>query len=225
MRKRTVIFLPLLFCSVAFAQLDSNSITVSASNNATLQPDQVVFSVSVQSSINTGLDDVVAALQGSGITAANFSGVNTQGQAIATLGTLPPNLTPTLTWSFTLPAPLANIKATVASLTTVQQNIAKLNNGLTMSFSIVGTQVSQQLVQSQTCSLSGLITAATTQAQNLAAASGLTLGAILAMSSSTANSVFTPTNIVSGPGYVSTIPGSAVPPPCTITVKFNVTRN
>jgi uncharacterized protein YggE len=225
MRKSAAIFLALLFCSVAFAQLDSNSITVSASTNATLQPDQVVFSVSVGSSINTGLDDVLAALQGSGITAANLSGVSTQGQTIATLGSMPPTPAPTLTWSFTLPAPLANTKATVTSLTTLQQNIAKLNNGLTMSFSIVGTQVSQQLVQSQTCSLSGLITAATTQAQNLAAASGLTLGAILALSSSTSNSAFTPTNVISGPGYVSTIPGSAVPPPCAITVKFNVTRN
>ncbi len=225
MRKRTVIFLPLLFCPAAFGQLDSNSITVSASNNATLQPDQALFSVSVQSSVNTGLDDVLTALQGSGITAANLSGVNTQGQGIAIIGTLPPTLAPTVTWSFTLPSPLANIKATVASLTTVQQNIGKLNNGLMMSFNIVGTQVSQQLVQSQTCSLSGLITAATVQAQNLAAASGLTLGAILALSSSTSNFVLTPANIVSGLGYVSTIPGSATPPPCAISVKFNVTRN
>jgi uncharacterized protein YggE len=205
--------------------LDSNSITVSASTNATLQPDQVLFAVSVGSGINTSLDDVLAALQGSGITAANLSGVSTQSQAIATLGTIPPTLAPTLTWSFTLPAPLTNIKATVASLTTVQQNITKMTNGLTMSFSIVGTQVSQQLVQSQTCSLSGLIAAATTQAQNLAATSGFTLGAILAMSSSISNSAFTPTNVFSGPGYISTIPGSAVPPPCAITVKFNVTRN
>ena len=53
------------------------------------------------------------------------------------------------------------------------------NNGLTLSFSIVGTQVSQQLAQSQTCSLSSLITAATTQAQSLAAAGGFTLGSIL----------------------------------------------
>jgi uncharacterized protein YggE len=208
MRKSAVVLLPLLFCSLAFGQLDSNSITVSVSNNATLQPDQVVFSVSVGSTINSGLDDVLAALQGSGITAANLSGVSTQGQAIAILGALPPTLpAPTLTWSFTLAAPLANTKATVTTLTTVQQNIAKLNNGLTMSFSIIGTQVSQQLAQSQTCSLSGLITAATAQAQSLAAAGGLTLGAILAMSSSTSNVI------------------SSAPPPCAITVKFNVTRN
>jgi uncharacterized protein YggE len=210
MRKSAAIFLPLLFCSGAFAQLDSNSITVSASTNATLQPDQVVFAVSVGSTINTSLDDVLAALQGSGITAANFSGVSTQGQTIATLGTLPLTLAPTLSWSFTLPAPLANIKATVASLTTVEQNITRLKNGLMMSFSIIGTQVSQQLAQSQTCSLSGLITAATTQAQNLAAVSGFTLGTILALSSSTSS--------------VATISNSASSP-CAITVKFNVTRN
>ncbi len=223
MRKSAVIFLPLLFCSAAFAQLDSNSITVSASANATLQPDQVVFAVTVQSGLNTGLDDVLTALQGSGITAANFSGLNAQGQTIATLGTVQLMPAPTLSWSFTLPAPLANIKATIASLTTVEQNITKLKNGLMMSFSIIGTQVSQQLAQSQTCSLSGLITAATTQAQSLAAVSGFTLGAILALSSST-SSVVSNSQVVANGGMLATISNSA-PSPCAITVKFNVTRN
>jgi hypothetical protein len=192
--------LPLLFCSVAFGQLDSNSITVSASTTATLQPDQVVFSVSVASGINTGLDDILAALQGLGVTAANFSSVSTQGQTIATLGTVPLMPAPALIWFFTLPTPLANTKATVASLAALQQSFTQQNNGLTLSFSVTGTQVSQQLMQSQPCSIAGLITAATTQAESLAAASGFTLGGILALSSST-------------------------PSPCAITVKFNVTRN
>jgi uncharacterized protein YggE len=190
--------------------LDSNSITVSASNNAILQPDQAIFSVTVQSGISTGLDDVLTALQGSGITAANFSGVSTQGQFAAT--TLPGGLAPlpSLFWTFNLPVPITNTKATVASLTTLQQTLAMQNNGLTLSFSIVGTQVSQQLAQSQTCSLSALITAATTQAQSLAAAGGFTLGSILAMSSSTSNGVISP---------------YATQPSCAITVKFNVTRS
>jgi uncharacterized protein YggE len=210
MPKMFAIVLPLLFGSVAFGQLDSNSITVSASNNATLQPDQAIFSVSVQSGISTGLDDVLTALQGSGITLANFSGVSTQGQFGSTTlpgGQLPP---PSLLWTFNLPVPLTNTKATVASLTTLQQTLAMQNSGLTLSFSIVGTQVSQQLAQSQTCSLSALLTSATTQAQSLAAAGGLTLGSILAMSSSTSN-------VASSP--------YATAPPCTITVKFNVTRS
>ena len=66
------------FLSVApllLGQLDSNSVTVTASNSATLQPDQAVFSIVVTSGLNASLDDVVAALQGSGITSANFAGI------------------------------------------------------------------------------------------------------------------------------------------------------
>jgi uncharacterized protein YggE len=207
MRKSVLIFLPLLSCSLAFPQSLTNSITVSASNNATLQPDQAVFTVSVQSGATTGLDDVLAGLQGSGITVANFTGVTTA-QNYTCVGPTP--TTQMLQWTFSLPVPLANTKATVASLTTLQQNIAKMNNGLTLSFSIAGTQISQQLAQSQTCSLSGLIASATTQAQNLANAGGLTLGTILAMSSSTSNYAASP---------------YAAPATCAITVTFNVTRN
>lgn len=211
-----------LSCSLAFAQLDSNSITVSASNNANLQPDQAVFAVTVTAPQTTGLDDVLTALAGSGITAANLSGVSTQITSL--LNPFPGSrIPPELAWSFSLTAPLANTKATVSSLTTLQQNIAKANNGLTLSFSIVGTEVSQQLAQSQTCSLSSLITAATTQAQALAAAAGLQLGAILALSSSTA-SIVPNSQLVSSGAFISTVYNSA-PPPCAVTVKFSVTRD
>jgi len=172
---------------------------VNASRNVSLQPDQAVFSVTVQSGITASLDDVVAALQGSGITAANLLGVSSL-QSYLNIAAVS-----ALSWVFSLPVPLANTKATVASLTTLAQNIGKLNNGLTLSFNIVGTQVSQQLAQSQTCSLAGLVADATTQAQSLASAGGLTLGAILALSGATSNIASTP-------------------PPCSITVKFKVTR-
>jgi uncharacterized protein YggE len=222
MRKSVVFLAPFLFCSFAFGQLDSNSITVSASNNATLQPDQALFSVSIVSGSSTGLDDVLAALQPAGITIANFSGVSTQlglcATATCTSGQAP------VQWVFTLPAPLANTKATVASLITLQQNIANAKNGLTLSFSLVGTQVSQQLAQSQTCSIASLLTSATTQAQTMAAASGFNLGAILAMSSSTSNVVSSSPGYVVAGSFVSTFLTSN-PPPCAITVKFNVTRN
>ena len=204
MRKSIVIVAPLIFCSLAFGQLESNSITVTASNNTSLQPDQAVFTVIVQSGLTTGLDDVVNALAGSGITAANFSSVGTQINYNAAASSI------SLQWSFSLTAPLANTKGTVASLTTLQQNIAKANNGLALSFSILGTQVLQQLAQSLTCSFPALITSATTQAQSLAAAGGVTLGSILALSSSTSNYVSSP---------------YATLPTCAITVKFNVTRN
>jgi len=222
MRKSALVLLSLLSCSLAFGQVDLNSITISVSNSANLQPDQAVFGVTVQAGLNTGLDDVLAALQGSGITAVNLSSVSTQGQfGVPTLpgGQVPP---PTLAWTFSLPVPLTNTKATVASLTTLQQNIAKLNNGLTLSFSIVGTQVSQQLAQSQTCSLSSLIATATTQAQSLASAANLTVGRILALSSSSSSGVYGSTEFFgTATGSFSTT--SAAPSPCTVTVKFALT--
>jgi len=225
MRKSGLVFVLVSFCPLAFGQLDSNSITVSVSSSANLQPDQAVFSVTVVSSITSGLDDVLAALQGSGITAANFTGVSTQVQSIAILSaSLPPTLAPTIGWTFSLPVSLTNTKATIATLTTVQQNIAKLNNGMTLSFNIVGTQVSQQLAQSQTCSLAGLIASATTQAQSLANASSLTLGSILALSSATSSVGSATQGIVEVGAFVSTL-SSAIPPPCAVTVKFNVTRD
>jgi|SRR5271166_5158928 len=188
MRNSIFIFLPLLACSAAFGQVASNSIAVSASQNTSLQPDQAIFSVTVQSGLNTGLDDVVAALQGSGITAANLSGIFSHNPY--TTGTGP--ALPILQWTFSLPVPLANTKATVASLTTLQQSIAKLNNGLTLAFTIIGAQISQQLAQSQPCSLTGLIASATTQAQNMAAAAGgVTLGPIIAMSGATSTCAIT----------------------------------
>ena len=205
MPKSSLVFLLLSSCSLAFGQLGANSITVSASNSASLQPDDATFSVSVQSGLTTGFDDVVMALQGSGITAANLSSVNTEQQYA---NGSPSGLA--LQWTFSLPVPLTNTKTTVASLTALEQTIGAQNSGLTLSFSIVGTQVSPQLAQSQTCSLSNLIASATAQAQGIAAAAGVTLGPINAISSSTSNVVANP--------YASA-------PPCTITVTFGVTRH
>jgi hypothetical protein len=211
---RRIALLWAAFCPIAFAQLDSNSITVSASNNVALQPDQAIFSVTVTSPQSTGLDDILAAVAGSGITIANLTGVTTAA-TLSVYGSGSTNAPPPmLAWTFSLLGPLANTKATVASLTTLQQSIATANNGLTLSFGIVGTQVSPQLAQSQTCSFPNLIANATTQAQSLAAAGGLALGSILAISSSTASAVVAADFLV-----------GAATPPCTITVKFNVTRN
>ncbi len=199
-----------------FAQLDSNSVTVTASRGVSLQPDQVVFSVRVDSDLNTGLDDVLAALQGSGITLANFNGVGTT-QLVFTGGTVQPRQA--LEWAFTLPAPLSKIKETAASLATLQQNIARQHGGLSLSFSVQGTTVSPQLLQSQPCSLPDLLADARAQAQKLAGAAGFTADTILAMSSATA--------ATAGAAAINT--GLSIflapsPVPCTITVKFSLAR-
>src|ERR1700682_1639233 len=68
MVSRSLFFAFVLSVSLAYGQLDSNSITITASRNTAVEPDQVVFSVGVSAGLNSSLDDVLAALAGSGIT-------------------------------------------------------------------------------------------------------------------------------------------------------------
>jgi hypothetical protein len=209
-----IIIMAFVMCtSVAFAQLDSNSVTVTASRNVNLQPDQTVFSVRVTSGLNTGLDDILTALQGSGIGIGNFSGVSTAQQFVGT-GQQPQ---PMLEWDFGLPVPLSKLKDTATMLTNLQQTITQKNNGLALSFYVQGSQVSPQLQQSQTCAFTDLLSDARAQAQKLATASGLNVGTILAMSSSTSTTV---ANGVMLTGY----PYTSYSPVCSMTVKFALGR-
>jgi uncharacterized protein YggE len=213
MRKCFLILALLAFASLISAQTDSNSITVTASRNPNLQADQAVFGVSVSSGLDASLGDVFGALQGSGITLANFTGVSTPPQYfIANPPTTTSPFPPEAQWLFTLAVPLSKIKDTIASLTTVQQNAAKKNNGLSVTFQIQGSQVSLQALQSQTCALTDLIADARAQAQKLADAAGMGVGVILAMSSATSVPVI---------GSYSSL---APPPNFTLTVKFALQR-
>jgi uncharacterized protein YggE len=216
MRKGVLVCMMMFSSSLVFGQLDSNSITVNASRSTNLQPDQAVFAVTVQSGLSTSLDDVIAALQGSGITTSNFSSV----RSLDSFTIIPPVSQPTsgLAWDFTLAAPLSKTKDTVASLASLQQSLAQGKSGLKLSFGVQGTRVSAQLLQSQTCSLADLVSDARAQAQKMADAAGLTLGSILALSSATSSS---------GGVVIAALTGlltDAYAPPCALTVKFAVTR-
>ena len=179
MRQFALILTLVLSLSTAFAQLDSNSITVTASRtSASARPDQALFSVVVTSSVDASLDDVIALLPGTGISAANLQALDESPIYSGSSG--PP--IETLNWRFSFNAPLAKNKDTITMLTNLQATIAKNNNGVTMSFSIQGTQ---STLQPQTCSLSDLLTDARTQAQKLADGAGGSVGNILAMSSPT----------------------------------------
>jgi hypothetical protein len=215
--------------SLLFGQLESNSVTVTASRSANVQPDQVLLAVYVNSGINASLDDVLAVLKTSGITITNFSGVSTN----STFGLIPvggvplPQPTPpTLQWAFGLPVPFSKMKDTLAALTSLQQSIIHANSGFTLSFTVQGAQVSPGLQQqSQTCSISDLIAEASAQAHKLASAAGLSLGSILAMSSVASNPVennFVPAANFGNGTFVSAI--LTTPPGCVLTVKFALTR-
>ena len=93
---------------------------------------------------------------------------------------------------------LSSLKSTIALLSAVQTSTAKANNGMALSFSIQGTQVSQQLQQSQTCSLNDLIDDARAQGRKMASAAGMSLGAIQSMSSATVTTPASQPFVLSG---------------------------
>jgi uncharacterized protein YggE len=139
----------------AFGQLDANSISITASRSVILQPDTASFSVTVITAPDTSLDDVLAGLQGSGISARNFTGVFTVNRSLA--------------WIFHWTVPIAQMKDTIASLSALELN-----------YVVTGVQVSEAATPA--CPRSDLIADATAQARKLSAAAGLTVGRILAVS-------------------------------------------
>jgi uncharacterized protein YggE len=203
----------LLFAAAPlFAQLESHTLAISASRSITPQPDQVVFGLSVSSASSTTLDQLVGALAGLGITDANLNGISNSGP---------------LQWGFTLVAPLSTLSTTIASLIKLEQTIRQNNSGLTLTFTIEGTQASQQ---AQSCSNADLIADATAQAQNLAASAGLTLGPILRVSNVPVAQMNAVPNIVerlgsfvSG-GFSGFLFATPVPSPvtCSLLVKFQL---
>jgi hypothetical protein len=203
-----------LLVPALFGQLSNNSVTVTSSNTANLQPDQIVYSIEVDSPPNATLDQVVAAVASLGITSSNLSSITSQLLQAVVPGQSAP---PPLSWLFSLAAPITSNQTTVAQLTSLQQSIAKQNNGLKMSFSVQGTRISQQLQQSQPCVLSNLLSQALTQAQSLASAAGFNLDVIQAMST-------TITTTVSGQSQSSFVLGAGSAP-CSVTVKFGLNHN
>src|SRR5260370_33916741 len=75
MLRHAFCFLIFVSASFLFAQTDANSVTVTAYRSSNVQPDQIAISVSVLSGFDADFDTVIAALQGSGVTAANFNRV------------------------------------------------------------------------------------------------------------------------------------------------------
>jgi hypothetical protein len=205
----------LLAAAPVFAQLDSHTLAISATRSITPQPDQVVFGLSVNAAASTTLDQVVGALSGLGITEANLNGIG--------------NLGP-FQWGFTLAAPLSKLSTTIGALIKLEQSIGQNNSGLTLTFTIEGTQASQQVQQLPSCSDAELIADATAQAQKLAAAAGLTLGPILRVSNVPGAQTYAVPNIVERVGFFALGGVSeflfAAPAPspvtCSLLVKFQL---
>ncbi len=181
-----------LFPLVLLGQPNNNTVTVTVSRPGNPQPDQAVFGITVYSGSDKTLDDVLAALTGSGITAANLVGISAP--AIPSQ-TVPPRVQPGLQWNFTSAVPFSKLKETTASLTSLQAAVAQKNNGMFLTFALQNTQASPQ---AQACDLGGLVNDARAQAQKIAGPAGASAGAIV--------------------GIAGTIVQSS--PVCLLTVKF-----
>ncbi len=230
---------------LCFGQLDSNSVTIQASRTMVLQPDVATFSITVSSSSSTSLDQVVTALQGAGITSANLSAVDTMTE-IPLRSSLPET---SLVWTFSLSVPFTTLKNTVATLSTLEGNLAQQSSGLALRFSVQGSDVSPQLRGAQTCPIPDLVADARAQAKKLTDAAGLGLGPILALADSPVAvgqwfdvSSFRSGDFSSSPIIVpfagNIIPASSIsisavffsqavsiPVPCSAIVKFALLRN
>src|SRR5207249_5276725 len=73
--------------AMVMAQLDPDTLTVTVTRNTSLQPDQIRVGITVGAPVNATLDDVIAAVQGTGAGLANLTGVYTfqaSGEEVAT---------------------------------------------------------------------------------------------------------------------------------------------
>ena len=183
-----VIVLLLTPAAPLLAQLANNTVTVTASQSSTAQPDEAIFSVTVGSGVDKSLDDVVAAVSGLGITAANLVQISSVFPSAGVAPPAPANAAASsVGWTFQLVVPFSKLKDTTAAVTSLQKSISQNNSGLTLSFTLSGTRVSGQQVS--TCNLANLISQARAQAQDIAGAAGFKAGAIVGLTSSTSASV------------------------------------
>src|SRR5437763_1408836 len=97
-----------LTTGLAFAQLDTNTVTVNASRNVSVAPDQVVFGIVLYTDAAATLGDVVARLEGTDVTPASFVYVSNGGSRGDDLTSL--------RWSFGLAVPFSKMKNTTTTL-------------------------------------------------------------------------------------------------------------
>ena len=159
------LILLLAAAATAFAQADTNTITITASRNITVPADQVVYSVTLQTDASVSLSDVVGRLAGTGITASDLSYVNSSGTSLA--------------WTFQLVRPFSKMQETTSALARLTQEPGGLN--MSVAFSVTGQQVSEE-ARTQACQLAALVSDARREADRIASAAGVHVGAIVGLS-------------------------------------------
>jgi hypothetical protein len=220
-----ILVLATIFASCVFAQLDSNTITISASRAIYVQPDEIAIGVYVDTGPDVTLDQVLAVLQPAGITSGNFSsvypvvnillgGLGVTGATGASGATGPIAFVPQdgLEWAFTINVTFASMKNQLNQLASVQKTLA-LKPGTILSFGPQGLHTSTAALATQPCRTLDLMNDARAQALALANAAGFSIGPVVAMSDGGAISIrgSLPQTISPSPIYSPLPAGSAFP--------------
>lgn len=151
------------------ADLDNNTVTVTASRTINVQPDQVSFYVDVITAQAVGLDDVLSALKGTGISATDLNSVYGESNE-------------TSRWSFLLLVPFSAMTARIAALNQIQAKLLQPDGSPALTFTLNGAQVSAEARAAQACPLPALVADARKQADAMAAAAAMRTGAITVIS-------------------------------------------
>jgi len=228
----------LLFAArLAAADLDSNSVTVTATRTVSAQPDQVALSVDLLATPDVALDDVLARLKGSGITAADLNGVYTS------YGVQYVAANRFLDWNFNLNVAFTKMKDTLKALKALQTSIPAIQDSPALTFSVTGTRYSADALAAQSCPLPALVSDARRQADAMASAAGMKTGAIVSLTDGSSLEVTVPTALqrigdfsqisaiydpATGVLPVSRVltgfvlPVTALKPSCALTVQFKL---
>jgi uncharacterized protein YggE len=169
---------------IAFAQLDDNTLTVTATRTLNVQPDQVVVQVDVAAQT---LSDALQIVSPAGITASNFNSFDTVGF-----------------WTFQLTVPFDKLSTTIAGLAKLRSSAGQSVVG----YGILDAQISPA---ARKCPYPALMSDAQAQAQQVASAAGVKLGPVLAISdaASAGALVLVPRLIYAG----NIVPGISAGPP------------
>lgn len=214
--------------TLAYGQT-GNSVTVTATRTLNVQPDQASFTVTVTTPTTASLNDVLAALPGTGIIAANLVSVGTS----SIVSVLPPTQTPPapkLNWLFSVTVPFSAMKNEFSALAGLPGAVKQKNTDFAASLAFSGATASQAaLDNARTQILPDLINDARTKAKQLTDAAGLGLGGITALAESGTAWINTPQFIAvpsaqTVSGFVSFLGALyTVPPPPTINLAVTFT--
>jgi hypothetical protein len=215
----------LLAAGAAFGQIDAETITVvSRSSTAPAGPDTVTYDLNVTAVVGRGLDEVLKALAGVGVTERDLMGVSS---GASRCDPLLGRCSPALSWGFRFSSPIAKLPDTLKALA------GPAPDGMTVSYSAS----SGGLAASPECAYPTLISQARRHAESLAAAAGVRVGRVTALSDAMdeqTSAAFSFVRVgdfsqfIPATGFASFLLGQAppyIPPPaCAVAVQFQLLR-